>query len=93
ATQIAAWEHDTTIENLTSQERKPIYIALYQNHLPKLDKYGLVDYHQSRGIVRTTARAAQCHPYIRNDDRVVHTNQTTADIVHKAVAQAPPFAH
>ena len=41
--EIAAWEHDTTVAGLASQERQRVYIALYQNHLPKLDEYGVIE--------------------------------------------------
>lgn len=51
ATQLAAWENDKPVEGLTSDERQRVYIALYQNHLPKLDKAGVITYNQSRGRV------------------------------------------
>jgi hypothetical protein len=51
AEQVAAWEHDTTVRALMSDERQRVYIALYQAHLPKLDEKGIIDYNQSRGIV------------------------------------------
>ena len=51
AEQAAAWEHDTTVEALTSDQRQRVYIPLYQSHLPKLDKAGLIEYQQKRGIV------------------------------------------
>jgi len=54
AEQVAAWEHDTTVRQLTSDERQRVYIALYQSHLPKLDDLGLIDYNQKRGIVEET---------------------------------------
>uniref|UniRef100_UPI003F7B2881 DUF7344 domain-containing protein n=1 Tax=Halomicrococcus sp. SG-WS-1 TaxID=3439057 RepID=UPI003F7B2881 len=51
AEQVAAWENDTTVAALSSDERQRVYIALYQSHLPKLDEEGVIDYNQSRGIV------------------------------------------
>lgn len=54
AEEVAAWEHDTTVRKLTSNERQRVYIALYQSHLPKLDEYGVIDYNQSRGIIEPT---------------------------------------
>lgn len=51
AEQVAAWEHDTTVQALTSDQRQRVYIPLYQSHLPKLDKAGLIEYQQKRGIV------------------------------------------
>lgn len=54
AEQVAAWENDKGIDQITSQERKRVYIALYQSHLPTLDKQGIVDYDSDRGVVTLT---------------------------------------
>lgn len=59
AEQVAAWEHDTTVQALMSDQRQRVYIALYQAHLPKLDEKGIIDYNQSRGIVEKKPRAAE----------------------------------
>jgi hypothetical protein len=64
AEQVAAWEHDTTVQQLTSDERQRVYIALYQSHLPKLGEKGIIEYNQSRGIVERTALADQFEPYL-----------------------------
>lgn len=68
AEQVAAWEHNTTLESLTSVERQRVYIALYQSHLPKLDKMGVIDYNQSRGIVVRCPEADQLTRYLEVDD-------------------------
>lgn len=39
-----------------SAERKRVYVALYQHHLPKLDNYGVIDRDGNREI-RLTERA------------------------------------
>ena len=67
AEQVAAWEHDTTVQQLSSNERQRVYIALYQSHLPKLDEKGVLEYNQSRGIVERTAVADQFDPYLDVD--------------------------
>lgn len=64
AEQVAAWEHDTTVQALNSTQRQRVYIPLYQNHLTKLDKKGIIDYNQSRGIVERKPVADQLQPYI-----------------------------
>lgn len=61
---IAAKENDTEISQLRSEERQRVYVALYQLHLPKLDARGVIEYNQSRGIVRRTALADYLDPYI-----------------------------
>lgn len=62
--QVAAWENDTTIDALDSNERQRVYIALYQSHLPKLDDAGVLTYNQQRGIVSRTALADQLDAYL-----------------------------
>jgi len=64
AEQVAAWENDTTVEALASDERQRVYIALYQSHLPKLDKEGVIEYDQSRGVVERGPLAEQFDPYL-----------------------------
>lgn len=64
AEQVSAWEHDTTVERLTSKQRQRVYIPLYQNHLTKLAEEGIIDYNQSRGIVERNPRADQLDPYL-----------------------------
>lgn len=59
AEQVAAWENDKPGAEITSQERKRVYIALYQSHLPTLDKEGIVEYDADRGtVVLTDAMSA-----------------------------------
>jgi DNA-binding transcriptional ArsR family regulator len=51
AEQVAAWENDTAVDDLDSQERKRVYIALYQSHLSTMDEAGLVTYDDEAGTV------------------------------------------
>ena len=51
AEQVAAWEHETTVAQLTSEERQRVYIALYQSHLETLEEAGVIEYNKPRGIV------------------------------------------
>ncbi|WIV67423.1 DUF7344 domain-containing protein [Natrialbaceae archaeon AArc-T1-2] len=75
AEQVAAWEHDTTVEKLTSKQRQRVYIPLYQSHLSKLDEVGVIDYQQDRGIIERKPRADQFDTYLEveptdeSDDR------------------------
>lgn len=70
ADQIAAWENDTEIDEMTSQQRKRVYVSLYQTHLPKLADTNLVDYDADEGDVRLTDRATEM-------DAFLSTNQPT----------------
>lgn len=67
AEQVAAWENDTTVTALDSDERQRVYIALYQSHLPKLDDAGVLTYDQNRGIVSRTELADQLDAYLNID--------------------------
>jgi hypothetical protein len=51
AEHVAADENDTSIEELSAQQRKRVYVSLYQNHLPKMDEVGLVEYDEDEGTV------------------------------------------
>lgn len=64
AEQVAAWENNKPIEGLTSQERKRVYISLYQSHLPTLEKRGLVVYDEDRGTVELTDTIANANVYL-----------------------------
>ena len=62
--QVAAWENRVTIEDLESEQRKRVYISLYQTHLPKLDEAGIVEYDQSRGVIRLADGAGELDDYL-----------------------------
>lgn len=48
---IAARECEKPVSQITSQERKRVYIGLYQGHLPKMDDCGAITYNQQRGTI------------------------------------------
>ena len=48
---IAAWETGKATADLSSKERKRIYTALQQFHLPKMDEKGLLVHDRHRGVV------------------------------------------
>jgi len=51
AEQVAAWEHDTTVEAVDSGVRKNTYTALQQRHLPRMDDMGVVEFDSRAGTV------------------------------------------
>ncbi|RRJ33659.1 DUF7344 domain-containing protein [Halocatena pleomorpha] len=57
ADEVAAWEYETPVEELSDQERKRAYVSLYQTHIPKLADAGIVEYDTDSGEV-TLAQAA-----------------------------------
>ena len=75
AEQIAAWEQETSIDDLSSDERQRVYISLYQSHLPKLDTHGIVDYDKDRGWVEPTPRTERLYPYLETPSRPSASNR------------------
>lgn len=62
---IAALENDKPTADLTSQERKRVYVGLYQSHLPKLDDVGFIEYDKDRGNVELGPQAAHAEGYLQ----------------------------
>lgn len=65
---VSAKEHDTTVAKLTSTQRQRVYIPLYQEHLPKLDRKGIIEYNQQRGVVQPTDRLNSFRPHLEAVD-------------------------
>jgi len=64
AEQVAAWENETDPESLTDQQRKRVYVSLYQTHIPKLDESGVVHYDENEGTVELAAGASTVDDYL-----------------------------
>lgn len=54
--QLAAWENGVERAAVTPKQRKRVYTALHQTHLPKMNRLGVVDYDKDRGMVSLTDR-------------------------------------
>lgn len=54
AEQIAAWENGIEMTEITGNERKRVYTALQQSHLPMMDDVGVVRFNKDRGVVEPT---------------------------------------
>lgn len=54
AEQVAAWENNKSTKELDAQERKRVYISLYQSHLSTLDEEGFINYEKETGRVTLT---------------------------------------
>lgn len=61
---IAATENDVSEDELTSQQRKRVYVSLYQTHLPKLAETGMVDYDEDAGEVQLAERGIEMDAYL-----------------------------
>ena len=64
AERIAAWENDKPIGALSSDERKRVYVGLYQCHLTKMDDASVVEFNQDRGLIAVGERAPILYEYL-----------------------------
>jgi len=48
--QVAAWENDIAIEEVSYDERKRVYTSLQQVHLPRMDKMDVVEYDERKRV-------------------------------------------
>jgi DNA-binding transcriptional ArsR family regulator len=62
ATQIAAWENEITVGEVSSDQRRRVYNALQQTHVPGLEEAGVVDV--DRREVELTDRAGKLDIYL-----------------------------
>lgn len=51
AEQVAAWENNTDISDITYNQRKRVYSALQQSHLPKMERAGAIEFDKDRGTI------------------------------------------
>lgn len=89
AEHVAAIENDKPISALSSQERKRVYIALYQSHLPKMSAASAVEYDKNRGTVSLSEAGAGLCSLLKDPARsrrwstryLVHTAATVLALV------------
>jgi len=68
AEHIAAIENDKPETALSSQERKRVYVGLYQCHLPKMDDTNVIDFNGNRGTIELGENAEQLYPFLDADE-------------------------
>nr|WP_276277347.1 hypothetical protein [Halomicroarcula sp. SYNS111] len=68
AEHVAAVENGITTAELSSSQRKRVYVGLYQCHLPKMDDIGVVEFNQNRGHVELTDEAVHFEKYLDHAD-------------------------
>lgn len=64
AEHVAAWEYGKTPQTVSSEERKRVYCALQQSHLPKMDTSNVVEFDKNRGVVAPTDAAEDLDIYL-----------------------------
>ena len=68
ANELAAWENDTDVEDITERQRKRVYVSLYQTHVPKLEEAGVVDYDADSGEVQLRSEVDRLSAHLDADD-------------------------
>lgn len=71
AEQVAAWENNTEPDEITEQERKRVYVSLYQTHIPRLAEAGIIDYNKETGDIALSSEGKDIDDYLQpvQDDR------------------------
>jgi hypothetical protein len=64
AEQIAAWENETAMAEVTYKQRKRVYTSLHQTHLPKLADAGFIQSERSWEEITLSDRAAELEVYL-----------------------------
>jgi len=64
AEHIAAIENHVKLQEINSEQRKRVYVSLYQMHLPKLAEYDVIEYDQNRGVIKEEQNLKHLLPYI-----------------------------
>lgn len=68
AKQVAAWENDTAVEDVTDQQHKRVYVSLYQTHIPRLESTQIVDYDKDTGKVALTVGETDIDDYLDHSE-------------------------
>lgn len=64
AEEIAAIENDVHRDNVSYDQRKCVYTALQQSHLPKMDEAGVVKFDKDRGTIEPTPAIEDIEIYL-----------------------------
>jgi hypothetical protein len=68
AEEIAAQENGKDVVQISSSERKRVYVGLYQCHLPKMDSMDVISFNKPRGIVEVGENVDVLYDYLDTDD-------------------------
>lgn len=62
--QVAAWENETPVDDLSYDERKRVYTSLQQVHLPRMDDAGVIEFDDREGTVNIGSAAEDLDIYL-----------------------------
>lgn len=69
AEHIASLECGCDRAQLSSQQRKRVYVGLYQCHLPKMADAGVIEYDHDRGTVALNERSSRLLKYVYLEEK------------------------
>jgi hypothetical protein len=64
AVQVAAWEYQTTVEEVTNDQKKRVYTTLQQTHLDRMEEAGIVEYDAEENLIRRTPHTEELTVYL-----------------------------
>ncbi|MFB6105021.1 MAG: hypothetical protein ABEJ57_08110 [Halobacteriaceae archaeon] len=64
AARVAAYENDTAPSEVTPAQRRRVYTALQQSHLPRMADQDLIEYDSDYGVVRATEHLEDLRVYL-----------------------------
>jgi hypothetical protein len=86
ADQVAAWENDKPVGLVSSNERKRVYVGLYQCHLTKMDDSGVIDFDQYRGSIEVRPQIQQLYEYIDFGEETEDEETDNSSLFYPAAA-------
>lgn len=72
ALHVAAWENDEPIADVTPEERRRVYTSLQQNHLPKMDEFGFIEYDADRHTIESADDVDELASYLETSPGPSH---------------------
>jgi len=64
ATQVAAWEYRTPVEDVTNEQKKRVYTTLQQTHLDRMEDAGIIEYDNEENLVNRTPHTEELTVYL-----------------------------
>jgi hypothetical protein len=64
ATQVAAWEYRTPVEDVTKDQKKRVYTTLQQTHLGKMEEAGIIEYDCEENLISRTEYTEELTVYL-----------------------------
>jgi uncharacterized protein YqkB len=78
AEHVAAAENGTTVRELSSYERKRVYVSLYQSHFPMMDDANVIDYDDGRKRIQLLETVEALDPYLEGTHHQLRRGAVTA---------------